>query len=92
MGFKGILDGMGDGRQIRLELVGYRRWHVLNVLLMSQGFFSSAEGNMRDIGASRHIDSGWIVIECILYIFLHILMKSVQGFNETETIKINFPF
>lgn len=53
--------GVYDGRQIRLELVRYRSWQVLNVLLMGQGFFSSAVGNIRDIGASHHIDSGRIV-------------------------------
>lgn len=59
--------GVYDGRQIRLELVRSRLWHHVNVLLMSQGFFSSAEGNMRDIGASRHIDSGWIVKAYSMY-------------------------
>lgn len=36
-------------RQIRLDnLLRYRLSHVLNVLLMYEGFFSSVVGNIRD--------------------------------------------
>ena len=41
--------GVYNGRQIRLELVRYRLWAVLNVLLRSLGFLSSVVGNIRDV-------------------------------------------
>lgn len=59
--------GVYDGKQISPELVRYRLQPVLNVLLMSQGFFSSAKGTMGAVGACHHIDSGWIVKAYCMY-------------------------
>lgn len=47
--------GVYNGRQIRLELVRYRLWVVLNVLLRSLGFLSSVVGNIRDVRAGHHL-------------------------------------